>query len=105
MRGLAHDKGLFVPDEFPLVTMEELESWRSKSFAELSICVISKYVGEDQVPHNILVDIVQRSCAAFRSYPDVTPLVHVDGHAILVSSSNNPNLICVIRTSLRKRKQ
>jgi threonine synthase len=84
MRGLAHDKGLFVPDEFPVVTAEELESWRSKSFVDLSISVISKYVGEDQVPKDILIDIVQRSCLAFRSYPDVTPVVHVNGHAILV---------------------
>mmetsp|Transcript_15860 Transcript_15860/g.22682 ORF Transcript_15860/g.22682 Transcript_15860/m.22682 type:complete len:518 (-) Transcript_15860:245-1798(-) len=83
MRGLAHDKGLFVPDEFPLVSKEELESWRSLSYADLSIAIISKYVGEDQVPRHVLEDIVHRSCQAFRSFPDVTPIVHVGGHAVL----------------------
>ena len=92
MRGLAHDKGLFVPDEFPLVSKEELESWRSLTYADLSIAIISKYVGEDQVPRKVLEDIVHRSCQAFRSSPDVTPIVHVGGHAVLVRNARNRNL-------------
>ena len=28
MTGLAHDKGLFVPDAIPQVSLEEIESWR-----------------------------------------------------------------------------
>ena len=91
MRGLAHDRGLFVPDEFPTVTIEELESWRYFSFADLAIEVISKFVKEDQVPHEKLADIVKRSCAAFRS-SDVTPVVHVGGHAVLVSSHLKENV-------------
>ena len=39
---------------------------------------------EDQVPRDVLEDIVKRSCAAFRS-EEVTPLIKVDGHYILVS--------------------
>jgi len=84
MRGLAHDRGLFVPDEFPTVTMEELESWRFLPYVDLATEVISKYVKDDQVPREILEDIIKRSCAAFRC-PDVTPVVDVGGHAVLVS--------------------
>lgn len=82
MRGLAHDRGLFVPDQFPTVTAEELDSWRNLSYAELAVQVISKFVKEDQVPTSKLTDIVTRSCNAFRS-PDVTPLVDVNGHYVL----------------------
>lgn len=82
MRGLAHDRGLFVPDSLPTVSTEELESWRSFSFPDLAIAVISKFVGEDQVPKDKLEDIVKRSCAAFRS-EEVTPVIEVGGHAIL----------------------
>jgi hypothetical protein len=32
----------------------------------------------------VLEGIVHRSCQAFRSFPDVTPIVHVGGHAVLV---------------------
>jgi threonine synthase len=84
MTGLARDRGLFVPDSIPQVTKEELESWRSLSYSELATQVISKYVQDDQVPADKLEDIVSRSCAAFR-HEDVTPVVSVGGHKILVS--------------------
>jgi threonine synthase len=83
MQGLAHDRGLFVPDRLPSVDRKELEEWRKLSFPELAIAVISKFVGPDQVPTEKLRDIVTRSCAAFR-HRDVTPIKHVGGHAILV---------------------
>ncbi|KAL3775732.1 hypothetical protein ACHAWO_000818 [Cyclotella atomus] len=82
MTGLAHDRGLFVPDTIPTVSPSELESWRSLSYADLATEVIAKYVGEDQVPRDVLRDIVKRSCGAFRS-EEVTPLVKVDGHWVL----------------------
>ena len=86
MTGLAHDRGLFVPDSFPTVTTEEVESWRSLSYPDLAVNVISKFVQEDQVPAEKLADIVKRSCAAFR-HEDVTPVVKVGGHQVLVSFS------------------
>jgi len=85
MQGLAHDRGLFVPDEMPQVSQEELEAWRGLSYPDLAVKVIAKFVGPDQVPTDKLTDIVSRSCAAFR-HKDVTPIKHVGGHAILVSA-------------------
>jgi len=82
MTGLAHDRGLFVPDSLPSVSPTELEKWRSFSFPDLAVAVISKFVGDDQVPRENLEDIVKRSCAAFRS-DEVTPVIEVGGHAIL----------------------
>lgn len=91
MRGLAHDRGLFVPDSFPTVSMEEVESWRSLSYADMAIEVISKFVGEDQVPRKNLEDIIKRSCAAFRA-EDVTPVIEVGGHAVLVRDGKKLNM-------------
>lgn len=85
MTGLAHDRGLFVPDTLPTVTKEELEGWRSLSYPDLAVQVISKFVKEDQVPAEKLADIVKRSCAAFR-HEDVTPVVKAGDHWVLVSS-------------------
>lgn len=82
MTGLAHDRGLYIPDSFPTVSNDELESWRSLSYPDLAIEVISKFVGEDQVPRANLADIIKRSCASFRS-EDVTPVIEVGDHAIL----------------------
>jgi threonine synthase len=84
MRGLAYDKGLFIPDSFPTVTPAELDQWRTYDYATLATEVIGKFVKEDEVPRSVLVDIVSRSCAAFR-VTEVTPLVKMDGHYILVS--------------------
>jgi threonine synthase len=87
MTGLAHDRGLFVPDSIPTVSKEELEAWRCLSYPDLAVKVISKFVDEDQVPAEKLEDIVKRACAAFR-HEDVTPVIDVGGHAILVSYGN-----------------
>ena len=84
MTGLAHDRGLFVPDSFPSVTSEELESWRGLDYPGVAVNVISKFVQEDQVPAEKLDDIVRRSCAAFR-HEEVTPVINVAGHKVLVS--------------------
>ena len=83
MRGLSHDRGLFVPDAFPTVTKEEVESWRSLPYHELATNVIGKFVQDDQVPRAKLAEIVEKSCAAFRS-EDVTPVIDVGGHMVLV---------------------
>lgn len=82
MTGLAHDRGLFVPDSFPTVGAEELESWRGLDFSGVAVNVISKFVQDDQVPAEKLEDIVRRSCAAFR-HEEVTPVITVGGHKVL----------------------
>ena len=84
MTGLAHDRGLFVPDSFPTVDAEELESWRGLDYPGVAANVISKFVQDDQVPADKLEDIVRRSCAAFR-HEEVTPVIDVAGHKVLVS--------------------
>lgn len=82
MSGLAHDRGLFVPDTLPTVSKDEIESWRSLSYPDLAVEVIAKFVQDDQVPKEKLADIVKRSCAAFSS-EDVTPVIEVGGHHVL----------------------
>jgi len=82
MTGLAHDRGLFVPDSFPTVSTEELDSWRSLSYSDLATQVIHKFVSEEDVPFEELKRIVSVSCAAFRE-EDVTPIVEINGHYIL----------------------
>ena len=86
MIGLANDKGLFIPDTIPKVSDEELQMWRTQykdNFPALAIAILSKFVKEDQVPYEQLQSIIQRSCSSFR-HSDVTPVVSVGGHSILV---------------------
>jgi len=83
MTGLAHDRGLFVPDTMPTVSMEELDEWKDLPYHELAVNVLRKFVKDDQVPLHKLRDIVKRSCDAFR-HEEVTPVVKVGDHYIMV---------------------
>ena len=72
--GLATDKGLFVPEKIPIMTMEEIEKMRGMTYIELAYTVISRFVGPEDVPTDKLKDIVHRSFSTFRT-PEVTPVV------------------------------
>ncbi len=80
MMGLASDGGLLLPQSYPSVTREQLESWRGLSYPELAFEVISRFV--DDIPDDDLKSLIIRSYATF-THPDVTPLVKYDGVYIL----------------------
>lgn len=80
MMGLAPDGGLLLPQSYPAVTREQLESWRRLTYPELAFEVISRYV--DDIPAGDLKALITRSYATF-SHPGVTPLVKQDGLYIL----------------------
>lgn len=80
MMGLASDGGLLLPQVYPTVTKEQLESWRSLSYSELAFEVISRFV--DDIPAGDLKSIIDRSYATF-THPQVTPVVKQDGVYIL----------------------
>ena len=41
--GLAPDGGLYLPDEYPQVSNDELNAWRQLSYADLAFAVLSKF--------------------------------------------------------------
>ncbi|KAG5182073.1 threonine synthase [Tribonema minus] len=80
--GLATDKGLYVPESVPAVSADEIESWRSLSFADLAHAILSQYVSTDEIPSDDLRRLLHASYKSFRS-PDVTPVVKVGGVWVL----------------------
>ena len=80
MMGLASDGGLLLPESYPTVTREQLESWRQLSYPELAFEVISRYV--DDIPAGDLKGLIKRSYSTF-AHPEVTPLVRKNGVYIL----------------------
>ena len=47
LKGLAPDGGLYLPDSFPLITPEELESFSGKVYHEIAFIVLNKIIGEE----------------------------------------------------------
>ncbi|MFZ2949632.1 MAG: threonine synthase [Desulfuromonadaceae bacterium] len=80
MMGLASDGGLLLPQSYPAVTKEQLESWRALSYQDLAYEVISRFVGD--IPGSDLKSLINRSYATF-AHPEVTPVVKHDGVYIL----------------------
>jgi len=80
MMGLASDGGLLLPQTYPAVTREQLESWRGLTYSDLAFEVISRYV--DDIPADDLKSLIVRSYAGF-THPEVTPLVKQNGVYIL----------------------
>lgn len=80
MMGLATDGGLLLPESYPRVTGELLESWRGLTYRQLAFEVISPFVGD--IPSKTLKELIDRSYATF-THPEVTPVVKQDGIYIL----------------------
>lgn len=80
MMGLASDGGLLLPQSYPTISSEQLESWRTLSYSELAFEVISRYV--DDIAVNDLKNLINRSYTTF-THPEVTPLVKKNGIYIL----------------------
>lgn len=80
MMGLASDGGLLLPESYPVIGPEQLESWRKLEYPELAYEIISRYV--DDISSDDLKKMIASSYVTF-THPDITPLVKKDGVYIL----------------------
>ena len=100
--GLAPDGGLYLPEEYPQVTDEELNAWRHLSYADLAFAVLSKFATD--IPAADLKAItdktytaeVYRNARAGDDAAKITPLRTLEsGHQrtlLLQALSNGPTL-------------
>ena len=70
--------------QIPKITREEIHSWRHLQFTSLAVKVMSKFIGQDEIPSAQLESIINKSYSTF-STSHVTPLVKIsdDGTYIL----------------------
>ena len=102
LTGLAKDGGLYLPNEYPRVTADELARWRTLPYADLAFEVLGKFC--DDIPADDLRALTQRTYRAdvycnVRPGEDasqITPLAKlgVEGGAplSLLALSNGPTL-------------
>lgn len=87
VQGIAKDGGLFVPEQFPQVSKEELEKMLPQSYAERASFVLSKYLDEYDAAE--LTKACEAAYARFEG-DDPAPLVKVDAGLYMLELFHGP---------------
>ncbi len=102
LAGLAPDGGLYLPEAYPQVTGEELNAWRTLSYAELAYEILRKFATD--IPDADLRALtaktytaeVYRNARSGEAAADITPLRVLEdgagGKLVLQALSNGPTL-------------
>ena len=88
--GLAPDGGLFVPqDGIPKLSDQTLRDMRGSSFSELALTVMSKFIGEKEIPRQDLKNLIEKTYAKNKAFRDsnITPVVSLE------SGSSQPQIM------------
>ncbi|KAF9491530.1 tryptophan synthase beta subunit-like PLP-dependent enzyme [Pleurotus eryngii] len=73
LTGLAPNGGLYIPEHIPQLPANWRSEWKSYTFQELSVAVLSLFISSEEISQAELKSLVEKSYSTFR-HPDVTPL-------------------------------
>jgi len=90
LTGLAEDGGLFVPEQLPKFSTEEIASWGELSYEELALKIITPFVG-GSIPENDLRQLIEKSYAGFR-HEAVAPLIQAGHNQWILELFQGPTL-------------
>ena len=86
-QGLAKDGGLFVPEQFPQVTEEEMKRMTEMSYPERSAFILSKYF--DDLGEEFLKEACAKAYSTFEG-DDPVPLVKIDSDTYILELFHGP---------------
>jgi threonine synthase len=91
LEGLAPDGGLYLPEQYPQVTTEQLSKWRDLPYAELAFEVLSLYI--DDIPAEDLRAICRKTYTEeVFGTKEIVPLKPLEDGVWLEALSNGPTL-------------
>ncbi|MEX0341189.1 MAG: threonine synthase [Erythrobacter sp.] len=90
LAGLASDGGLYVPEEWPHFTTDEITAMRGLPYAELAARVMQPFVGDCLTPER-LHELTQKAYGRF-AHAAVTPLTQLDERQWLLELFHGPTL-------------
>lgn len=90
LTGLAEDGGLFVPEQLPKFSIEEIASWGALSYEELALKIITPFVG-GSIPEQDLRQLIEKSYAGFR-HEAVAPLIQAGHNQWILELFQGPTL-------------
>lgn len=90
LAGLASDGGLYVPEQLPTFTPQQLAGMASLSYTELAFAVMQPFVG-DSIPTADLKKLINESYAGFR-HSAIAPLKQLSKNDYLLELFHGPTL-------------
>jgi threonine synthase len=91
LEGLAPDGGLYLPEQYPQVTPEQLSKWRGLPYAELAFEILALYI--DDIPAEDLRAICRKTYTEETfGTKEIVPLKPLEDGVWLEALSNGPTL-------------
>jgi threonine synthase len=98
--GLAPDGGLYLPEKYPQFDGAALSAMRDMNYRDLAFSILSRFIGDDDIPAGDLRGIINRTYTADvyefarkgQNTEDITPTVKLEDDLYLLSLSNGPTL-------------
>jgi len=90
LTGLAPDGGLFVPEQIPQFTQQEIASWAGLSYQDLALKVMTPFVA-DAMPEKDLKKLIDYSYSTFR-HSGIAPLVQTGHNEWIMELFHGPTL-------------
>jgi len=93
LAGLAPDRGLFIPSEYPQVSLEELENLKNAAYTEIAFVIKNKIIAWD-IPDDILKDLVHAAYTQEKfpesSNGNITPIREIEHNFYIQNLSLGP---------------
>ena len=86
--GLASDGGLYIPESWPSLSKDMINSFSSMTYQEIAYAVISPYV-DSSLTEKDLKDIIDKSYSCFDD-PEITPLKKLNNEHYLLELYHGP---------------
>lgn len=90
LAGLARDGGLYLPQEYPQFTAEQIRALRGKSYVEVALAVLTPFTG-GEIPAADFERMVREAYGTFR-HDAVCPLVQTDANEFVLELFHGPTL-------------
>ncbi|HUS98527.1 MAG TPA: threonine synthase [Hyphomicrobiaceae bacterium] len=90
LAGLARDGGLYVPEDWPTLSSQQIAGFAGRPFHEVAVEVIAPFTG-GAIDRARLTEMAREAYASFR-HPAVTPLVQVAPGQFILELFHGPTL-------------
>ncbi|CAH1648828.1 MULTISPECIES: threonine synthase [unclassified Chelatococcus] len=90
LAGLARDGGLYVPENWPALSGQEIAGFAGRTYEDIAATVVGRLTDGD-MPDDVLAGMINDAYATFR-HPAVCPLVQLDDNLFVLELFHGPTL-------------